>query len=608
MVIELRIAEETIEEIRSKTDIVEFISEYVSLTKRGRNWFGLCPFHGENTPSFSVSEDKQIFHCFGCGAGGNAITFLMDIENIPFVEAVAKIGERIGIHVDATPQSQQESTPASKEADRLVEMHKIAANFYHHLLLNTVEGENALSYLKKRGFSKELIEKYGIGWSLSNWDSLSLLLQRNGFGIEEAEKAGLVILRENGEGAFDRFRGRVMFPLHDDHGKVIGFSGRIIDAQDEPKYLNSPETPIFNKGKLLYNLHRARVPIRKNGKIILFEGFMDVIAASKAGIEHGVATMGTSLTPAHIGKIKRLANHVIVSTDGDSAGWEAAKKYSEMLKREGLQTDIAVLPEGLDPDEYIDKFGPQDFADKIIGKPHSFMAFIMMYARRNKNFKFENDLLQYIHEVLEHLVGQSSPVERDLYIRQLSEETKISEEAILQQFRKMEGKIAKLSKNEENSRQSPIQAKIEKKRPLNKVDRAERILLAHMLHNVEIFDRISEESEQPPFFHDPFLAVYFRLAGFYEEYEKADFQRFLETLDDSALRKIVMEASMTERDPDHVEEEIADCLRQIKKYRIELLITEKLQESREAEKLHDHSKALELAKEIINLRKSLSAV
>lgn len=433
-------------------------------------------------------------------------------------------------------------------------------------------------------------------------------MKRNGFSLEEAVKSGLVISKESGDGAFDRFRGRVMFPLYDEHGKVIGFSGRIIEKSDnEPKYLNSPESPIFNKGKLLYNLHTARVPIRKLGKMILFEGFMDVIAASTANIEHAVATMGTSLTPYHVSKIKRLANHVIICTDGDNAGWEAAKRYAEMLQKEGILTEIAVLPDNMDPDDYISKYGPEAFSDKIVGKPHAYLAFMMMYARKHKNLQFENDILQYIHEVLEQLIGRSSPVERDLYIRQLSLETNVSEEAILQQFRKMEGKMAKLSKKEAISQQSPIKS-IPKSKAVTGIDRAERILLSYMLHNEEIFDKIRNSEDSQPFYHDTYIAVYVKLAGFFEEYEKADYHRFLETLNDNSLRKIVMEAALTERDPEFMSEEIADCLLHIKKYRIELEIEEKFHQSKEAEKMHDYSRALTLAQEIIQLRKSLSAI
>lgn len=279
-----RIPEETIEEIRERTNIVDLIGEYIQLTKRGKNWVGLCPFHGEKTPSFSVSEEKQLFHCFGCGASGNSITFIMDLENRPFTDAVQELSKRVGITLDVIPQLAE--TESHQQYQPMIEAHELAANFYRHILLNTVEGEEALAYLEKRGFDRATIERYGIGWALDDYQILTSLLERKDYNLSEMEEAGLIIQRDDGSGYFDRFRGRVMFPLWDDNGKIIGFSGRILEqVENAPKYLNSPESPIFEKNKVLYNLHQARLNIRKTGKVILFEGFMDVISANRVGVD-----------------------------------------------------------------------------------------------------------------------------------------------------------------------------------------------------------------------------------------------------------------------------------------------------------------------------------
>lgn len=603
-----KIPEETIEQIRSKVDIVDCISEYMQLTKRGRNWFGLCPFHGENTPSFSVSQDKQIFHCFGCGAGGNAITFVMDIENIPFPDAVAKLGERVGIHLDIQSTSMQNSGQTySKREEKMLEAHEFAADFYHHLLMNTEDGELALNYLLKRGFTKEHIETNGIGWAMPSWDSLSVLLKRKGFELEEMAECGLIIHKESDHTYYDRFRGRIMFPIRDENGKVIAFSGRIIDSADEAKYLNSPESPIFHKSQVLFNLDKARTSIRKNRQVILMEGFMDVLAANQAGVYNAVATMGTSLTTQHITKLKRLSEQIIICYDGDNAGWEAAKRAAEMLYAERLKIEVALLPEKLDPDEYIRKYGSESFVQQILEKPHAYITFMMMHARRNKNFQFENDVLQYIQEVLEQLVGRSSPIERDLYIKQLASETNISEEAIYAQFRKFEANNAKnFNRAEQRNQTKPID--LQPKKTLSATDRAERLLLSHMLNNFEIVDRVLKSDEPQPFACDEYSAVFVRLIGFYEEHASPDYQRFLEILEDQELRKIVMEAALVESDPDHAEAEIADCLKQLKKHRIEAEIKKLLHESQEAEKMHEHKRALAIAQQIIQLRKSLSAI
>ena len=604
-----KIPEEVIEQIRTQSDIVDVVSEYMQLTKRGRNWFGLCPFHGEQTPSFSVSTDKQIFHCFGCGAGGNAITFVMDIENISFPEAVGKLGERAGIHLDIQPSMPELTKTVSKTEERMKEAHAFAADFFQHLLLNTEDGEEALNYLLERGFTRELIESNSIGWSLQSFDALTTLLERKGYNLQEIAGSGLIIQREGEERYFDRFRGRIMFPIRDENGKIIAFSGRILSSTgEEAKYLNSPESPIFHKSEVLYNLDKARTSVRKNRQVLLMEGFMDVLAASAVGVTNAVATMGTSLTNQHITKLKRLVEQVTICYDGDNAGFDAAKRAAELLQAERMNVNIAVLPDKLDPDEYIRSQGGQAFKEQILENPHAYIAFMMMHARRNKNFQFENDTLQYIQEVLEQLVGRSSPVERDLYIKQLSNETNISEEAIYAQFRKLEASKVRSVKTDVQKQALPLMPVTQQQKPMDAAERAERLLLAHMLHNIDVVDKVLRSEQKEPFVRDAYMAVFVRLIGFYEEFGHPDFQRFVEVLDDPELRKFVMEASLVERDPDQAEAEITDSLRQLQKYRIEQEINEKMHESKEAEKMHEDTRALEIAQQIIHLRKSLSAI
>ena len=596
-----RVPEEVIEKVRSSTDIVDLVGEYVQLTKRGRNWFGLCPFHGESTPSFSVTSDKQIFHCFGCGAGGNAITFLMEIENIPFQDALARLGSRIGIDVEVNAPGDSVPT-VNKSEQQLISMHEFAADMYHHILMNTEEGQSALDYLENRGFTREIIEKNRIGWSLPEWNYMATALQRKGFSEEELVNSGLVIEREQSNGFFDRFRGRIMFPIMNESGKTIAFSGRVLEqSKQEAKYMNSPESPIFQKSQVLYNVHHARNAIRKNRKIVLFEGFMDVIAASKAGVDNALATMGTSLTSHHIRKMKRFAQEIVICFDGDDAGWEAAKRAAIALNEENFKVEVAVLPGKMDPDDFVREQGAEAFKEKIIGKPHAFIAFAMMHARRHKNFQYENDLLQYIQEVLQLLAGRSTPLERDLYIKQLSAETGLSEEAILQQYRKLENRSIGKSRTEQ-----PVEAvaKKESKR-ITSLHRAERLLLSHALADPQVMDKLIAERPGIPFISEEFQALYVQLIGFYEEWEKADFHKFLETLTDADLRKIVMETALSERDPEHAEEEISDCLKHLEKHRVEQQIKLKLQQSKEAEKQHDLKRALILAQEVIALRKSL---
>lgn len=604
-----RIDEQLIEQIRSKTDIVDIISEYVQLTKKGRNWFGLCPFHNEKTPSFSVSSDKQIYRCFGCHAGGNVYNFLMDIENIPFQQAVSRLGERIGIHVDIQNDSIQKNNQSyTSEQKNMIEAHEFAAQMFHHFLMNTEDGERALNYLIKRGFTKEFIESNAIGWSLPDWNTLTKVLENKGYSLDEMLQCGLVVQSQNGQ-YFDRFRGRIMFPIHDDFGEIIAFSGRTIDnLENEPKYLNSPESPIFKKSEILYNLHKARTSIRKKRQVILMEGFMDVLSANQGGLYNAVASMGTSLTEQQMTKLKRLTNNVIISYDGDNAGWEATKRAAEMLHNIQMKVDIAIIPNQLDPDSYIRQNSAQVFIDQIIEKPHSYISFMMMYARKNKNFQYENDILQYIHEVLELLVGKS-PIERDIYIKQLISETNVSEEAIYSQFHKIEARQAKESKRLNNFQSTQAENfTYTNSKILNAAERAEMLLLSHMLHKQENVTRILNSELPQPFIRDEYIEVFIKLTGFYEEYSQGDYQRFLEILDDSRLRKVVLESALIDRDPEHEEEEIADCIKQLRKHRIELEIIKLMNETKEAEKLNKLNEALEISNKIIKLKKELSAI
>lgn len=605
-----KIPEHVIEQIRSQSDIVDVISDYMQLTKRGRNWFGLCPFHGEQTPSFSVSQDKQIFHCFGCGAGGNSITFVMDIEHVSFPDALVKLGQRAGIplEMEVLSENRETSNPFSKKEEKMREAHSFAVEFYHHILMNTEDGEPALNYLLERGFTREQIETHQIGWALPNWDTLSILLERKGYDLEEMAESGLIIKKESDGTYFDRFRGRIMFPIRDDNGKSIAFSGRILNTDvEEAKYLNSPETPIFHKSQVLYNLDKARAAIRKSRQVILMEGFIDVLAANRAGVYNAVATMGTSLTPQHITKLKRLVQQVTVCYDGDNAGFEAAKRAAQMLHDEQIKVEVAVLPNKLDPDEYIRTYGQEAFTNQIIEKPHAYIAFMMMHAKRGKNFQFENDTLQYIQEVLETLKNNTSPTERDLYIRQLANETNISQEAISTELRKIVADNAKEQKRSQNALKQPMEL-VQTARPKTATDRAESLLLAHMLHDVNVVNKVLREGNNKPFIHEEYLAVFVRLIGFYEEFEMADFHRFVEVLNDNDLRKIVMEAAYIDRDPENGEAEIIDCIKHIEKRRVEAQIEQLTHDQKEAEKMHEHRQALEIAQQIIQLRRSVKGI
>lgn len=599
-----RISDDTIETIRSQTDIVDLIGEYVQLSKRGKNWFGLCPFHEENSPSFSVSEDKQLFHCFGCGASGNAITFMMDMENRSFIDSIIRLGSRVGIEVEST--SRDVPSPKNSHQQEMMKAYTLATSFYSHLLLNTVEGEKALSYLEKRGFTRDQIEQYEIGWSPLQSDALSALLTRQGFDMKEMVTAGLCFQKDDGSGYFDRFRGRIMFPIHDDNGSVIAFSGRRLEeSSSEAKYINSPETPIFEKSKILYNFHRARLNVRKSGKVVLFEGFMDTIAADRGGIENTVAVMGTALSTHHIVKLKRIAKKVVICCDGDSAGWGAAKRFADSLMDSGMEVLIAVLPDRMDPDDYISQFGVQSFLEKVLDQPLSYISFVASYYRRDKNLAIDHDIKQYVHEVLDELAHRCSPIEKDLLIQQLHSETNASKESLGQEFTKSIARKAKKNRDaepEEDLRSVSITSAATNR---TETDRAELLLLAHLLMDADLFEEKRNEL-QDLFVREDVLKIFFKLAAFYEQYDLPNYQRFAEVLEDRQLKKIVMEAVLTERSPEFTGQEVDDCIRHLKLNRLNRLIKQKRHELKEAEQMKDDDRAQQLGNEVMELLRSKS--
>ncbi|AOH55740.1 DNA primase [Peribacillus muralis] len=598
-----RIEDEKINQIREAVDIVDLIGEYVQLKKQGRNYFGLCPFHGENSPSFSVSPDKQIFHCFGCGAGGNIFTFLMDIEGYNFVESAKVLAEKgnIPLDVEVNKDSKRSNMPAGSQ--QMVEAHDLLRKFYHHLLVNTNEGQEALEYLLKRGFSEETIEKFQIGYSLDSWDFVSKFLLKRGFPAEYMEQAGLIIYREKDESYFDRFRNRVMFPIMDHQGNTIAFSGRAM-GDDEPKYLNSPETPIFNKSKTLYNFHLARPHIRKKEQVVIFEGFADCISAVRAGVENSVATMGTALTEQHIQLLKRNTDQILICYDSDSAGLNAANRAVNMLQEHDFSVKVSLMPDNLDPDDYIKEFGEKSFVSEVIGASLTYMAFKMHYLRRGKNVNNEGDRIQYIEEVLKEISRLPNAVERDHYLRQISSEFSLSLDALEQQQRQVFFTERKKGTLPQPAAQKKMALQYEHKlKPAH--HNAETKLIAHMLKSRDMSLKIQQLLGQTSFHVDEHQAIITYLYAFYEDGHEPDTSFFLTYLPDPNLRRIVSEIEMMSVNEEVTDKELTDCINQVLKYEKLLKIKEKQVEEKDAVRRSDYVTAAQIAMEIIKLRKML---
>ncbi|GAF07047.1 DNA primase [Paenibacillus pini JCM 16418] len=442
------IPENVIDSVLEQHDIVDTVGKYVHLTKQGKYMKGLCPFHSEKTPSFTVTPERQIFYCYGCGKGGNAIKFRMEIEGLSFPEAVKVMAEESHI---AMPEGQGGVViPSNPERDRLLQAYEWTAKFYHFLLKNTEHGKAAMEYLRSRGFSDKMIDLFQIGYAPDRWDTLVQFLTKRSFDLGEMEKGGLLSVRSDGEDYLDRFRDRVMFPIYDRNGRVIAFAGRVLgDAQ--PKYLNSPESKLFNKSRILYNLHQAKPAIRKLRQIVLFEGYGDVISAWEAGVQNGVATMGTSLTESHTGLMKTMADEVVICYDGDRAGQAAAMKVIPLLEGIGLRVKVSVLNEGLDPDEFIHKYGQERFVRQIIDGAVSTTKFKLIYLKKNHILLEEEGKIAYTKEVLPIIAMLQSSTEREVYLRELSAELQLSFESLKQDCNEIRQSMQKNMQDGDNN-------------------------------------------------------------------------------------------------------------------------------------------------------------
>lgn len=593
-----RIPEEVVEQIRTSSDIVEVIGEYVQLRKQGRNYFGLCPFHGENSPSFSVSSDKQIFHCFGCGEGGNVFSFLMKMDGLSFVEAVQKLGERNGIKVADYAPVQEQKENISDDSVIMLQAHELLKKYYHHLLVNTEEGKEALSYLRNRGITEEMIAKFEIGYATPFWDAAAKILQKRGFPLSIMEQAGLLVRSEKDGSYHDRFRGRIMFPIHTLQGKVAAFSGRAL-GDDTPKYLNSPETPIFHKSKLLYNFHEARAFIRKRGRVVLFEGYADVLAAVKSGIEESIATMGTALTESQAKLLRRNVETVVLCYDGDKAGQEATMKAGQLLQKVGCEVKVVSMPDKLDPDEYVQQNGTVAF-ERLVNASISFVGFKINHFRLGKNLQDESSKEVYVKSVLKELALLQDAIQAESYLKSLSQEFAYSMETLLKQLHqyRKEQKI----QQKQTKQISPPSQFVHAKPKFSGFERAERELIYHMLQSADVASRM--ESHIEDFHTEEHKGILYELYAYYEKGNEPSVGNFLSWISDETLKSIVTNISTDEMiNPDYTEESLQGNLEALRRHKQKIKHMESIFALRQMEK-EDHLAAAKLLQEVLQKRKA----
>jgi len=540
---------EVINEIRNKNDIVEVISKYVALVKRGKNYFGICPFHDDNHPSMSVSGDKQIYTCFSCGATGNVFTFVADYEHISFIEAVKLLGEKVGYNLD--------NVKTEKKSNLDYRIYEDSLKFYQNNLYSNL-GKNAISYLEKRKIDKDTINKFKIGLSVNKVSLTDYLINKK-YNLDDLIRLGLT-----NEKANDIFIGRIMFPIHDLNGNVVAFSGRIYNTHDPSKYVNSRESNIFKKGKILYNYHRVREHLKKNDSIIIMEGFMDVIRASTFGINNCLATMGTALTKDHVDILKKMTDNIILCFDGDEAGEKATIAALSLLENYNFNIKIVRLENNLDPDEYILTYGKDKFLNKI-NNAINVIDYKMELLKSNRDFNNIEDISKYIESSLIEISKIDDDIVIELTLKKLSDTYNIEYDTLKNKLDKLKSKNIK--KKEENK-----DVTIPKKNN-NRYDMASEYLINYMLKDETVINMVDNKVIYFPRDNIRYLAS--EIIYYYHKYgiiDVADFISYLASNSDllDTLTSILSK-NLKEK---YTIEEIEDYIYVVNEYPKEMRIEE----------------------------------
>ncbi len=572
--------QDIINEVRRKNDIVDIISEKIPLEKRGKNYFGVCPFHDDTNPSMSVSREKQIYTCFSCHATGNVFTFLMNYEHKEFNQVLNDLAERVGITLNGF-----KAKKISTKYDNWYNIYDFANKYYQNNLLSK-EGIDAREYLKKRNIDDETIKEFEIGYSLKDKDSLTKLLIAKGYNLDLLNKVGITT------NDYDIYHSRLMFPLHDLNGKVIGFSGRIITSGKQNKYLNTKETELFKKGKLLYHYHIAKEAARVKKSVIIMEGFMDIIRASTIGIKNTVATMGTALTKDHIKEIKRLSNNVILCFDGDEAGVKATISGGELFISEGLEVKVITLPDSEDPDTYILKNGKDAFF-KLIDNAIYYSDFKIKNLGHNRNFTSSEEKANYIHEVLEETSKINDPIRIEIILKDLAKRFEIGYNTLEKSFQELKD-ARKLNKK------APLITKM-KTTQLKKKDKYQKAslnIIYYMLNKQEIIDIVA--SEHLVFPTEALRALESEIVYFYHKYgfiNEADFYTYLAPKNE--LVNLLAEILQLDLKPTLTKDELFDYFKVIREYNLKKTIKH-LEEK--IKNTNDPSEQIKYAEEIRKLR------
>lgn len=540
------IPESTLNQIQERLDIAEVISGFVTLRRAGRNFKANCPFHQEKTPSFMVNPDKQIFHCFGCGVGGNVFSFLMKAEKKDFREVVEALAERVGVEI---PGDRQINPELAERAALLAKANGLAADFYHEFLLKKKEAEKARNYLKDRGVQSETVAQFKIGFAQDSWDSLGEALDGKVPAVL-AERAGLFVSKKDG-GFYDRFRNRIIFPILDAKGVCVAFGGRVLDDA-LPKYLNSPETEIYSKGKNLYGLFQARKAIRDNDAVIIVEGYMDLVTCHQAGVTNVVASLGTALTPDQVRLVKRHTHNIFILYDADAAGETATLRGLELFLEEGLEVKIVRLTAGHDPDSFIRALGVDGFKKALAGASTLFEYKLALLKERFDARSLEGKV-KIANEMVALFAKVRNEILRSAWTKELSADLGLSEEALRAELNKNNARLKFVRMPES----APVK---------NEVSAAEKLLIGLMIEEPEYLLRVREQISEADFQHPKARAIAQRFLEPDTSVEAAKLVNFYK--DDPESVQIISEASAQMQRVSDKEKVFHDCLLWIRRSRI----------------------------------------
>ena len=589
------IPDNIIEEIRSRADIYEVISEFVPLKKAGKNYKGLCPFHSEKTPSFSVSPEKQIYHCFGCGAGGNVFKFLMEKEDLPFVDTVKRLALRYQVSI---PESAYPSRGGASRNEReaLLNCNTLATQYFASQLNNLQAGKTAREYLVSRGFDNQSIEDYQMGWALPGWrDLLTHLEGQTKCSRDTLAKYGLISkkeaadTRDKKDAYYDRFRERLIFPIQDSHGNIIAFGGRLL-GDGEPKYLNSPETLVYKKGRQLFGLNKAKEAIRREDRVLIVEGYFDQMRVWESGLQNVVASCGTALTSQQALLLKPFTEKVILVFDADPAGHAAAERGFEVLQEQGLSVFVAVLPEGHDPDSLIREQGKDAFL-KLIQDAQPFVHYLLGRILRSAETRTTEDKIGAINRVLPELAKIKNSVERSEYIRYIAEKVGVEDRAFLEEMRKS------LTQNK-NRVDAPVSSK---KGNLDPEWYLIHLMLADTEAARDINSNVALTQYENPIYRETASLLY-RLI---ERDQPLRVDQLIDHTDQPEVKSVLTQVGMEPILFDNVKKAVADCINEIRRRTIDKKINVLRKQRNEAEQAGQTDRSRELHQQMREIQVSL---